>query len=42
MAGPQAKLVHKQFNSPIGLYSDANVREVLDRDTKLLSNGAVG
>ncbi|CAH0559581.1 unnamed protein product [Brassicogethes aeneus] len=38
----QPRLVNKQFNSPIGLYSDQNVREVLDRETQILSNGAVG
>lgn len=42
MAGNQPKIVHKQFNSPINLYSDANVRDVLDRETQMLTNGAVG
>lgn len=42
MAAVQRKIVHKQFNSPIGLYSDTNIKETLDRDLKLLSNGAVG
>lgn len=37
-----ARIVNKQFNSPIGLYSDSNFREVLDRETQMLSNGAVG
>uniref|UniRef100_A0A1B0CIH3 Zasp-like motif domain-containing protein n=1 Tax=Lutzomyia longipalpis TaxID=7200 RepID=A0A1B0CIH3_LUTLO len=35
-------LVHKQFNSPIGLYSNRNVQETLDRELRTLSNGAVG
>ncbi|KAG5879072.1 hypothetical protein JTB14_023896 [Gonioctena quinquepunctata] len=36
------KLVNKQFNSPIGLYSSQNVQEILERETQILSNGAVG
>lgn len=42
MAQVQRKIVHKQFNSPIALYSDTNVKETLDRELKLLNNGAVG
>lgn len=38
----QRKLVHKQFNSPIALYSDENVQDKLNKELKLLSNGAVG
>uniref|UniRef100_A0A1L8DCI6 Zasp-like motif domain-containing protein n=1 Tax=Nyssomyia neivai TaxID=330878 RepID=A0A1L8DCI6_9DIPT len=38
----QRTLVHKQFNSPIGLYSNRNVQETLDRELRQLSNGAVG
>jgi hypothetical protein len=38
----QKRIVHKQFNSPIGLYSDTNIKATLDRDLKMLSNGAVG
>lgn len=38
----QRKLVHKQFNSPIGLYSDNNVKATLDRDLKMMSNGTMG
>ena len=36
----QRKLVHKQFNSPMGLYSDQNVKETLDREIKAF--GGVG
>ncbi|XP_074030407.1 uncharacterized protein isoform X2 [Leptinotarsa decemlineata] len=36
------RLVNKQFNSPIGLYSAQNVQEVLERETQILANGAVG
>lgn len=36
------KLVNKQFNSPINLYSEASVREVIERESQLLSNGAIG
>ncbi|XP_050075133.1 uncharacterized protein LOC126562623 isoform X1 [Anopheles maculipalpis] len=42
MAAMQRRLVHKQFNSPINLYSQKNIQETLDRELKLLSNGAVG
>ncbi|KAF2895584.1 hypothetical protein ILUMI_10594 [Ignelater luminosus] len=42
MAGQYGKLVNKQFNSPIKLYSDTNIREVLERETQMLDNGAVG
>ncbi|XP_036336300.1 uncharacterized protein LOC118746564 [Rhagoletis pomonella] len=34
MAAVQRKLVHKQFNSPIGLYSQQNVNETLSRELK--------
>jgi hypothetical protein len=37
-----ARLVNKQFNSPIGLYSEQNIREVIQRESQILSNGAVG
>ncbi|KAK5650941.1 hypothetical protein RI129_001970 [Pyrocoelia pectoralis] len=42
MAGQYGKLVNKQFNSPINLYSENNIREVLGRESHMLSNGAVG
>ncbi|CRL00111.1 CLUMA_CG013392, isoform A [Clunio marinus] len=42
MAQVQRRIVHKQFNSPIALYSDTNVKETLNRELKLLDNGAVG
>ncbi|KAK0098041.1 hypothetical protein PV326_011576 [Microctonus aethiopoides] len=42
LAGQMPKLVNKQFNSPINLYSPQNIQETLDRQTKILSNGAVG
>ncbi|XP_037036406.1 AT-rich interactive domain-containing protein 1A isoform X1 [Bradysia coprophila] len=42
MASVQRKLVHKQFNSPIGLYSDNNVKATLNRELKVLSNGTMG
>ncbi|CAH1184475.1 unnamed protein product [Phyllotreta striolata] len=37
-----ARLVNKQFNSPIGLYSHQNIQDVMDRDAQILANGAVG
>lgn len=42
MANQPFKLVNKQFNSPINLYSEQNVRNVLERETQILNNGAVG
>ncbi|XP_052862789.1 uncharacterized protein LOC128269381 isoform X3 [Anopheles cruzii] len=42
MATMQRRLVHKQFNSPINLYSQKNIQETLDRELKVLSNGAMG
>lgn len=42
IAGQVPKLVNKQFNSPINLYSPQNVQETLDKQTKILANGAVG
>ncbi|KRF84354.1 uncharacterized protein Dvir_GJ12133, isoform C [Drosophila virilis] len=34
MAAVQRKLVHKQFNSPMGLYSQENVKATLNRELK--------
>ncbi|XP_034481107.1 uncharacterized protein LOC117786812 isoform X8 [Drosophila innubila] len=34
MAATQRKLVHKQFNSPMGLYSQENVKATLNRELK--------
>ncbi|KAH8303000.1 hypothetical protein KR044_013010 [Drosophila immigrans] len=34
MAAIQRKLVHKQFNSPMGLYSQENVKATLNRELK--------
>lgn len=42
MSAPRAKFVNKQFNSPINLYSPQAIQETLDRQTQVLSNGAVG
>jgi hypothetical protein len=42
MASVQRKIVHKQFNSPIALYSDTNIKATLDRELKSLGNGVVG
>ncbi|XP_063700515.1 putative mediator of RNA polymerase II transcription subunit 26 isoform X4 [Culicoides brevitarsis] len=41
-ATPQRRLVHKQFNSPLGLYSQTNVQHVLDQHIKELDNGTIG
>ncbi|KYQ58983.1 PDZ and LIM domain protein Zasp [Trachymyrmex zeteki] len=42
MATQKARLVNKQFNSPINLYSPQAIQETLDRQTQILANGAVG
>ncbi|CAH0729411.1 unnamed protein product, partial [Brenthis ino] len=39
-SGP--KIVHKQFNSPIGLYSQQNIQETLNKHLQNLDNGTVG
>ncbi|XP_050343435.1 uncharacterized protein LOC126768968 isoform X6 [Nymphalis io] len=36
------KIVHKQFNSPIGLYSQQNIKETLNKHLQNLENGTVG
>ncbi|CAK1546182.1 unnamed protein product [Leptosia nina] len=36
------KLVHKQFNSPMGLYSQQNIQETLNKHLHNLDNGGVG
>nr|XP_049694754.1 uncharacterized protein LOC110373833 isoform X6 [Helicoverpa armigera] len=36
------KIVHKQFNSPIGLYSQQNIKETLTKHMSNLGNGTVG
>lgn len=36
------KIVHKQFNSPIGLYSQQNIQETLNKHMQNLDNGTVG
>ena len=40
MSGP--RLVNKQFNSPINMYSPQSIQETLERQSQVLSNGAVG
>ncbi|XP_074600391.1 Z band alternatively spliced PDZ-motif protein 52 isoform X6 [Brevipalpus obovatus] len=35
-------LVHKQFNSPINLYSEDNIKEALDAHTEQLAPGVMG
>lgn len=39
-AGPT--LVHKQFNSPIALYSNKNIAETIQAHSELLAPGVVG
>ncbi|KAL6427696.1 hypothetical protein ACFW04_008862 [Cataglyphis niger] len=42
MATQKTRLVNKQFNSPINLYSPQAIQETLDKQTQVLANGAVG
>lgn len=42
MAGQGVKFVNKQFNSPINLYSPQAIQESLEKQTQVLSNGAIG
>ncbi|XP_046808622.1 putative mediator of RNA polymerase II transcription subunit 12 isoform X9 [Lucilia cuprina] len=41
MAAVQRKLVHKQFNSPMGLYSQQNVKETLNRELKAFGTDGI-
>lgn len=42
MSAQRTMFVNKQFNSPINLYSPQAIQEALNRQTQVLSNGAVG
>ncbi|XP_034946435.1 uncharacterized protein [Chelonus insularis] len=42
LTGQGPKFVNKQFNSPINLYSPQAIQETLEKQTKVLANGAVG
>ncbi|XP_017798815.1 PREDICTED: leucine-rich repeat extensin-like protein 5 [Habropoda laboriosa] len=42
MSPQKTMFVNKQFNSPINLYSPQAIQETLDRQTRVLANGAVG
>lgn len=42
MSAQRTMFVNKQFNSPINLYSPQAIQKALDRQTQVLSNGAVG
>ena len=35
-------LVHKQYNSPVNLYSERNIEETLNAHTQVLATGATG
>ena len=43
MAGPNVPaLVHKQYNSPVNLYSEKSIAETLEAHTEVLTSGAKG
>jgi len=39
---PQQRLMNKQFNSPIGLYSEENIAETLSSQAEVLAQGVLG
>jgi len=39
---PQQRLVNKQFNSPIGLYSEETIAEMLSSQAEVLAQGVLG
>ena len=40
--GGNVKLVNRQFNSPMGLYSEENIAETLSSQAEVLSQGVLG
>lgn len=38
----QPALVHKQYNSPVNLYSERNIEETLNAHSQVLATGATG
>lgn len=40
--GTGPKLVNKQYNSPVGLYSEESIAETLSAQAEVLSTGALG
>ena len=42
MSGNMPALVHKQYNSPVNLYSEKNIAETLEAHTEVLTSGAKG
>lgn len=42
VAGQGPQLVHKQYNSPVNLYSEKNIEQTLSAHTQLLNTGATG
>merc|ERR1712127_686803 len=40
--GQQQRLVNKQFNSPMGLYSEENIAETLSSQAEVLAQGVLG
>lgn len=38
----QPTLVHKQYNSPVNLYSERNIEETLNAHSQVLATGATG
>lgn len=40
--GGNVKLVNRQFNSPMGLYSEENIAETLSSQAEVLAQGVLG
>ena len=42
LSGNIPAIVHKQYNSPVNLYSERNIAETLEAHTEVLTSGAKG
>lgn len=40
--GPEKQIVNKQYNSPVGIYSEQAIAETLSAQAEVLSGGAIG
>lgn len=41
-AGPVKSIVNKQYNSPVGIYSDETIAETLSAQAEVLAGGVLG
>lgn len=40
--GPVKSIVNKQYNTPVGMYSDESIAETLSAQAEVLANGVLG